>query len=275
MDFSATEREEESYDPGGQVIRSERTIEEGAGAAARGGVPGVVSNLNNEPNLLAAPGTGGENSNRKEAVKNYEVSRAVSKTSLPRGKITRLSVAVLVDGTYEAAAGAPADAPKEFKPLQAETIDRIEGLVKNAVGYDSTRGDTLSVENIPFHTPEIDLSKEISSKATQDLIFNVIFRAGPVLFVILFFLLVVRPLVKFLVTPTEAEVDLTRLLPTGISELEKELESERVRAAVPSYEPTVDMEQLGELMATNSRVVKENPQQAALLIRYWLNDGRL
>ena len=38
---------------------------------------------------------------------------------------------------------------------------------------------------------------------------------------------------------------------------------------------SVDLEQLGEIMAENSRLVKENPQQAALLIRYWINDGRL
>jgi flagellar biosynthesis/type III secretory pathway M-ring protein FliF/YscJ len=65
------------------------------------------------------------------------------------------------------------------------------------------------------------------------------------------------------------------LLPTGISELEAELEAERTKASVPAFEPAVDLGQLEELMAENSRIVKENPQQAALLIRYWLNDGRL
>jgi flagellar biosynthesis/type III secretory pathway M-ring protein FliF/YscJ len=61
-----------------------------------------------------------------------------------------------------------------------------------------------------------------------------------------------------------------------MKELEAELTAERKRAAlVPEYEAAVDIEQLEELMAENSRVVKENPGQAALLIRYWLNDGRL
>jgi flagellar biosynthesis/type III secretory pathway M-ring protein FliF/YscJ len=68
---------------------------------------------------------------------------------------------------------------------------------------------------------------------------------------------------------------LARLLPTGIQELEIELDAERSKATIPEFEPAVDLEQLGELMAENSRLVKENPQQAALLIRYWLNDGRL
>lgn len=278
LDFSSTEREEESFDPGGQVIRSERVVEEGAGQQQRGGVPGVVSNLTNDPNLLSPAGAGASESSRREAVKNFEVSRAISKTSSPRGKLTRLSVAVLVDGVYEklrpTAEGEPVPDPV-VKPLEPEMIAQIESVVRSAVGFDAARGDTVTVENIPFHAPTEDYTEMMAGKATQDLIFNLLYRAGPLVFIILFFMVIVRPLVKFLVTPTEAEVDLTRLLPTGIQDLEKELESERSRASVPTYEPSVDIEQLEQMMAENSRIVKENPQQAALLIRYWLNDGRL
>lgn len=276
MDFSSNEREEESFDPGGQVIRSERRVEEGEGQAQRGGVPGVVSNLSNDPALLAPQSAGGAGSNRVEQIKNYEVSRALTKTSQPRGKLVKLSVAVLVDGTYETIPGATPEAEptKVFKPLESDTMSRIENLVKSAVGYDGARGDIVTVENIPFFEPDTSIAEALDSKATQDMIFNVLFKAAPVMFMLLFFFIVVRPLVKFLVTPTEAELDLERLLPTGIQELEKELEAER-RAIVPDYEPAVDLEQLEEVMAENSRVVRENPQQAALLIRYWLNDGRL
>lgn len=286
IDFSANEREEEAFDPSGQVVRSERSVEEGAGSGSRGGVTGVTANLTNDPNLLAPPDSGKESSSHKENIKNFELSRAVTKTSAPRGRLTRLSVAVLVDGTYEqaplpaAAAGAKpaadaAPAAKVFKALPAETIAQIESVVKSAVGLDAARGDTLTVENIPFFEAEESLAQSMDKKATQDMIFNGISKAVPVLFVLLFFLMVVRPLVRFLVTPTEAEVDLTRLLPTGIQELERELDAERTKANVPTFEPAVDMEQLEELMSENSRIVKENPQQAALLIRYWLNDGRL
>ncbi|MCB0318954.1 MAG: hypothetical protein KDD56_09370, partial [Bdellovibrionales bacterium] len=204
------------------------------------------------------------------------------KTTSPRGRLQRLSVAVLVDGTYETADGSPAEgtavateAAPVFKPLEPEVLSQIEDVVKSAVGYDPVRGDTVTVENIPFFSPKDSFSDMLDAKATQDMIFNVLFRTGPLLFVLLFFFMIVRPLVKFLITPTEAEVDLSRLLPTGMEELESELEAERVRAAVPQIEPTVDLDQLEEIMAENSAIVKENPQQAALLIRYWLNDGRL
>jgi flagellar M-ring protein FliF len=288
LDFSQTEKQEEIYDPSGQVIRSERTMEEGTGQSQRGGIPGVVSNLSTDPKVVA-PAQGGEDKSvRREALKNYEVSKAISKSTSPRGKLVRLSVAVLVDSTYnlkDGTAGASAE-PKtttanattdtsEEPTITPETISQIEAIAKSAVGFDVDRGDSISVEAIPFKKSETDYNALLDSKGMQDLIFNVIFKAAPVVFIILFFLILVKPLVKFLVTPTEAEVDLTRLLPTGIAELEQELEAERGKAQLPTYEPAVDLEQLEELISDNSRIVKESPTQAALLIRYWLNDGRL
>ncbi len=280
MDFSSNEREEESFDPGGQVMRSERSVSEGTGSSQRGGIPGVVANLTNDPNLLSPPSATTDSASRREEVKNYEVSRAVSKTQVPRGRLTKLAVAVLVDGTYEASVAPTTDAaatepPKVFKPLSSEVVSQIENLVKGAVGYDAGRGDSITVENIPFYLPDGTEAALMDKEATQNLIFKYINYLGPIVFIMLFFLMAVRPVVKFLVTPTEAEVDLTRLLPTGIKELENELEQERSKASIPEFTPAVDMAQLEELMAENSRVVKENPQQAALLIRYWLNDGRL
>lgn len=275
IDFSLNEREEEVFDPGSQVVRSERSIEEGSGGSQRGGVPGVVSNLSDDPNLLAPPGSDPNSANRRETVRNFEVSRAHTKVSAPRGKLQKLSVAVLVDGHYQVPEGAAADTPAEFVPLDSEMMSRIESVVRSAVGYDAARGDTLTVENVPFFTPKSIFVEAMEGKATQDLIFNILFRAGPLLFILLFFFVLVKPLVKFLVTPTEAEVDLARLLPTGIRELEQELEAERSKVRVPEDEPAVDLAQLNELIADNSKVVQANPEQAALLIRYWLNDGRM
>jgi flagellar M-ring protein FliF len=277
LDFSVSEREEESFDPGGAVARSEKIIEEGSGSGARGGIPGVVSNLTDSQNLPNADAAG-SNSARKESVRNFEVSRAVSKTVLPRGKLTKLSVAVLVDGTYEAVAGsasADAAAKPQYKPLSAEMLQQIEGVAKSAVGFDVARGDSLTVENIQFQIADADMAEALDSKASQDFIFNVISKVVPGLFIILFFLMVVRPLVKFMITPTEAEIDLSRLLPTGIEELEQELKQEK-KAVVPvTVETNVDIAQLENLMAENSKIVKDNPTQAALLIRYWLNDGAI
>lgn len=275
MDFSQLEREEETFDPGGQVIRSERSIEEGVGSSQRGGVPGVVSNLGDDPSLLTPPGGDESNSSRKEMVRNFEVSRAVSKVTAPRGQLERLSVAVLVDGNYITPEGAGKDGEKQYVPLDAEVLAQIESVVKSAVGFDALRGDTLTVENLPFFTPKADFADVLQAEALKNEVVRWTRVAFPFVFLVLFFLMLVKPLVRFLITPTEAEVDLARLLPTGLAELEEELEQERSKAKVPEYEPQVDLDQLNELIAENSRTVKQNPEQAALLIRYWLNDGRV
>ncbi|MCB0329245.1 MAG: flagellar M-ring protein FliF [Bdellovibrionales bacterium] len=275
MDFTQSEREEETFDPGGQVLRSERVIEEGINTARAGGIPGVISNIAS-PGASTLDGPNPEGSARSEAVKNYEVSRAVSRTRSPQGRLNRISVAVVVDGTYETVVAEDGTESKAFKALPVETLEQIESVVKSAVGYDAARGDSLTVENIAFSAPSENFVEQMDAKATQDMIFNAIFRAGPVLFLVLFFFVIVRPLVRFIITPTEAELDLERLLPTGLKELEQELDAERnKRGGLPQFEQTIDLEQLEELMAENSRIVQENPQQAALLIRYWLNDGRI
>ncbi|MCB9030579.1 MAG: flagellar M-ring protein FliF [Deltaproteobacteria bacterium] len=271
LDFSMSEREEESYDPGGQVARSKKTIEEGSTSQSRGGVPGVVSNIAEATGTVDAEEN--EGMRRKESITNFEVSRAISKTSSPRGRLLRLSVAVLVDSNSTKGEGA-ADTSAESKALDDETLARIEEVVKSAVGLDISRGDTLTVESIPFHEANDTFAEALDEKAQQDLIFNAISRGVPVLFILLFFLMVVRPLIRFLITPTESELDLSRLLPKGIQELEQELKQEQ-KATVPVAEAAIDIEQLEVLMAENSRVVKDNPAQAALLIRYWLNDGRV
>ncbi len=277
LDFSSSQREEESYDPSGKVIRSEKSIEEGVGTSQRGGVPGVVSNLTRDTNLLAPQGIGEENSSRAEKVKNYEISKSISKSISPKGKLIRLSVAVLVDGTYKVIAPATDTTPeqKEFVPLGEDTMQRIESLVKSAVGYDPNRGDVVTVENIPFYETDDNFVKIMEKQESQDLIFKAITKAVPIIFILLFFFVLVKPLIKFLITPTDAEIDLSRLLPSGLEELEQELEQEKAKVKIPTFEPAVDLDQLEDLLAENSRLVKENPQQAALLIRYWLNDGRL
>jgi flagellar M-ring protein FliF len=283
VDYSSNEREEESYDPGGQVIRSERSVSEGAaGGAARGGVPGVVSNLSNDPKLLA-PQQGADeagNSKRNEVVKNYELSRAIIKSSSPRGTLERLSVAVLVDGTYEeiteapAAEGAEPVKKQQFRPLTNETMAQIEDLVKSAVGFDVTRGDSVRVENLQFARMPEELVTALESNTHQ-----YIMTGGQIgvslIALILLFVIVVRPIMGQLLLPVESEVNLERLLPAGIEALEQELTTERERAAptLPEGNEGIDLEHLEALIADNSRLVRENPRQAALLIRYWLGEG--
>jgi flagellar M-ring protein FliF len=281
VDFSKLEKEEESFDPAGTVMRSERSIEENSGTSAEGGVPGVLSNLTNQPGVLAGGAEG--NNLRKESLKNYEVSRAVSKVVKNPGKIDRLSVAVLVDGQYSEVATGAVDEEgnalkeKRYIPLTSEMIKKVDNLVKQTVGYDAARGDIVTVENIRFVEPDESLINVLEKTALEQRLWSMTEWLPALLLFIVTLLVVIKPMVKFLVTPSDAEVDLSRLLPAGIEELEAELEAERAKlSSIPEKaKPAIDIEELETLLADNSRMVKDNPQQAALLIRYWLNDGRI
>jgi flagellar M-ring protein FliF len=314
LDFSSSEREEESFDPGGQVTRSERVIEEGVGGgAARGGVPGVAANLSNDPALLSPPSSGSDNNTRRENVKNFEVSRAIIKSSQAKGKLLRLSAAVLVDGKYEdvavqGASGVVEDAvavtrtDKIFKPLSPEMLAQVEGVVKSAIGFDSTRGDVVTVENIPFFQANDGLMDELAKAAELNAWYRYGALSVPLLALVIFGLFVLRPMMKFLTTTQETEIDITRLLPQGMQANSLGAPGERLAVGqagqpqaesaqageafaqpgqvpakpnLPDLNGPVDMEQLGEIMSESSRLVKENPGQAALLIRYWLNEGHL
>lgn len=304
VDFSSNEREEESYDPGSKVIRSERSVEEGIGIAQRGGVPGVVSNLSNDLQANANAVAAAEQNSRKENVKNFEVSRAIVRSAQARGKLVRLSTAVLIDGKYTDIANINGDGKgagkieRNYQPLSSEMLTQVEGVVKSAVGFDATRGDVVTVENMPFFGADENLNAELA-KAHQDIqYYNYGGTMIAVLVLLLFFLFVVRPLVKFLTTNTQDDLDLSKLLPGefAANDLDSDSAASRERAreisassdqaaaeatsaskrpGIEGIESVIDLEQFDEVMAENARLVKENPQQAALLIRYWLNDGKI
>ena len=145
FDFKQVERVEEKFDPETIAVRSEqRTEEKAGGSAATSGVPGVQTNLGR-----TAPGGGGAvgGGSKNDETLNYEVSRSTSRTIEPVGTLSKVSVAILVDGKYEAAApgkdGAAAKA--KYVPRSPEELQKIEALVKGAVGFNPERGDQISM----------------------------------------------------------------------------------------------------------------------------------
>ena len=104
-----------------------------------------------------AEGEGGQTSSNNNQTKNetvnYEISRTVSRIVEPTGTIKKLSVAVLVDGTYEGggkAAEGAAEQPKKYVPRSEEEMKRIEEIVKKAMGYSTERQDQVEVVSIQF-----------------------------------------------------------------------------------------------------------------------------
>jgi flagellar M-ring protein FliF len=110
----------------------------------------VQTNLGRTTAPAAQTSAGGGSKN--DETLNYEVSRSTAKIIEPVGALSKISVAVLVDGKYEAPAAVKEGqvAKAKYTPRSPEELQKIETLVKSAIGFSSERGDQLSVQNIPF-----------------------------------------------------------------------------------------------------------------------------
>jgi flagellar M-ring protein FliF len=146
------------------VISEQRTEEErSTPASALGGVPGTPSNV--PGGLEPEGGGGGENSTETIAREtlNFDVSRSTSQTVVPMGEVTKLSVAVVVDGTYTTpppAEGAEEEATPEaiYEPRSDEELNQLAEIVKRAVGFDQQRGDEFEIQNLRFPSPLEDVA---------------------------------------------------------------------------------------------------------------------
>ncbi|MBN1608813.1 MAG: flagellar M-ring protein FliF [Polyangiaceae bacterium] len=150
LDTASRERNEEHYEPSKTALRSEQKVEEMAAETAAGvaGVPGAVSNLPDaQQGEVAAETAVGPNGDvfRRSQTRNWEVDRVAEKTTMPAGSIRRLSVAVLLNGRYEMRGR-----KEVYVPRDPQELARLESLVKQAVGFDESRGDTLTVTNAQF-----------------------------------------------------------------------------------------------------------------------------
>ena len=161
MDFSVVEEARELYNGEPAKLRSEQVSDSSTSATGPQGPPGATSNSPGQPPAPAANATAGApgapaagqaaapaapTESSKSATRNYELDRTLQHTRQPAGRIKRVSVAVLLDNVPRP--GAKGKIVEQ--PLTAAELTRIEGLVKQAVGFDAARGDTVSVMNAPF-----------------------------------------------------------------------------------------------------------------------------
>jgi flagellar M-ring protein FliF len=210
FDMSAVEEAREQYRPESQIVRSEQLAEDidRGGAAGPGGVPGALTNQPPERAVALPPGAPparagaadaaaganvAENTSR-QTTRNYEIDRTVAYTRQPAGRLKRLTVAVLVDNVRVVGQ----DGKITETALTPQELERITGLVKDAVGFDAQRGDSVNVMNAPWKGEPLITGGEVESIPLwqqpwiQDLARVV---AGLVLALIVIFV-VLRPMLK-------------------------------------------------------------------------------
>lgn len=240
LDLTRVETTEERVDPDQTAVRSERiSREESNDTRASGGVPGVPANLTNE---AQEPSVGSRTQRRDESI-TYEVSKVTSRTVGSIGQIQRLSVAVLIDGTYE-----DGDDGVTFVPRPQEELDRYSDLVKSAVGFSEARGDRVEIASVPFKTPEqIEEGWPVKVQAVFGGVAAYVPRLLGVALALIFFFLVVRPAVRRLAAQ-----------PTALAGGRRDGSVLEVEALMQRLE------------SENRRLVGESPERAAHLIRQWL-----
>jgi flagellar M-ring protein FliF len=171
VDFTETDKTQELFNPQSSTLRSEQTSEEQSTLPTTQGVPGALSNqptpagvapettptpglaLDSKTAVAVTPG-----SSVKNATRNFELDKTITHTRLATGLLHRLSVAVVVDDRHIA----QADGKIKTESYTQEDINRFNDLVKQAVGFDSTRGDQITVTNVAFKiSEELDVLPEI------------------------------------------------------------------------------------------------------------------
>jgi len=253
VDFTQVEEAAETYDPDRKTIRSQQSqVQGGAASALISGVAGALSNSppGGEEFDTRNTRSGGDGSSSN--VVNYEVDRTVRHTRRAAGGVMRLTVAVLVD--YRR--------PKKGDPTprEADELKQIEVLVKDAVGFDAERGDTVSVTNMEFIQPEV-VELQAPPIWEQGWVPGVIKQVLGALLVVVVIFVVLRPISRRL---TEIPPPVARALDGGGDQ--QELSS--AAAGMGTLTPAASqLERVREIASSD-------PKKASQVVKDWIeSDG--
>ncbi|MCB9988722.1 MAG: flagellar M-ring protein FliF [Rhodospirillales bacterium] len=285
LNFDRISTNEELYDPETQVVRSSQVVEENN--VEREPPSGDVSVQNNLPgiagDLFVDPKPALE-SNRIEETTNYEISKTVRNMVREVGEVNKLSVAVLIDGTYTT----DEDGNRTYAPRSEEQIEQIKALVSSAIGYDEDRGDTLEIVNMQFadiEAEDVALDLNLLFGFERDDLLDAAEVVIVALMIILVVLLVLQPMIG-------------RLLTTEGPKLDDDFEAELLAGGVANpalegpgnfgseeYEPPalkdeddslIDMQQVeGKVKASSVKkiedIVDSYPGEAVSVLRNWMS----
>jgi flagellar M-ring protein FliF len=288
IDLSRQTVQQQVFDPDGQVVRSTQASEatsEDSEARPDGG----VTALNNIPGGDQGGQTAfGSRSGTTGETTNYEISNTTTTTVREPGEVRRLSVAVAVDGITTPAAGG---GEASYAPRPDEDMQRIEQLVRSAMGYNEQRGDQLSVINVRFSRDTASFEGTEAGGGLLDLTKNDIMRiieiAVLAITALLLIFFVLRPMLKAANTTGGAVAvaqlpgggavavadggSAAALLPAGSAG----------QAALPApseMEQRIDIARIeGQVKASSVRKVADfvqaNPDESAAILRNWVHEG--
>ena len=275
LDFTRVESTSEQYSPE-TIMRSEQTTEDlTLKSIAAEGVPGQLTdqppgaaNPADEENVVAeAPSPTRES---RKATRNFEMDKTISHVREVPGKILRLSIAVVVDYT--------SDEDGNRTALEQDRLDEITALVREAVGFDDARGDTVSVINSPFVAPEALEEIPEPGLLEQDWIWQVGRGALALIALLMLILTVIRPLVRYSTSYTPPPPPPSDGLPqlAGPVAADGSMNEDTVALSGPAQAalPGTTSPAYHQSIAMARNVVNEQPARAAYVVKNWMaTDG--
>ncbi|MEQ1877261.1 MAG: flagellar basal-body MS-ring/collar protein FliF [Bdellovibrionia bacterium] len=265
---------EETVDPDKTAVRSIQSSEESLAGNRTNpvGVPGARANL---PGAGEAGNVGFSQDVKKELkTTNYDVPKTVRNIRETPGGVTRLSVAVLVDGitTFKTENGVTEEVWVERTPAE---LAKYESLVKSAIGFKAERGDSVSIENIKFQKEDFTESERMLSQLERrKLISYLAYWAVIGLSLVLFFFIVIRPFMRWITDSFQESID--DMLPKTIEELEQIQSSEGtlpgMTSALPMLEETLDPDKAeSELLREKiMNIIEGDNKKASHALSLWL-----
>jgi flagellar M-ring protein FliF len=289
LDFSRVERTQESYDPDRTAVRSEQSNEEervGADSAT-GGIPGALTNQPPQGGAVANKGaaqpsaTQGPSSRTQQTTRNYELDRTIAHVQETPGGVRRMTTAVVVD--YQDQAKDTGEVSRV--PRTDAELESIRSLVREAVGFNEKRGDSLSVSSASF-MPDT-MTEEKVPFWSEFWFLELVKVVGGLLLAMMVLLTVVRPGLKQLM-PRPAEPEPRAALAAAVQDGEEhkaltdESESDEVgeETVALTHQPSAiaalmgpkgpDRQQLD--LDTVRAMIKEDPKRVAQVMKTWLTD---
>lgn len=266
---------EETVDPDMVAVKSTQTEEEKLDGSRRNptGIPG------SRANLPGAEETGNvafnQNVNKEYKIVNNEVSKTVRNVKEAPGKVEKISIAVLVDGVHGFKKNEDGTVEETWTPRTAEELKKYETLVKNTLGFDAKRGDSINVENIKFEKEDFSESEQLLSSLERRRLVSYLIKWSVIgLAFALFFFLVVKPFMRWITESFQESVD--EILPKTIEELE-ELQSvdnslPGMSGALPMLEESIDPDKAeSDLLKERILTLMDKDQKkAASALGLWL-----
>jgi flagellar M-ring protein FliF len=278
LNFDKKTVKSEHFDPD-PVLRSRQSLEINSISTALSpqGIPGVEPNLA-EPDLFEQNAR--SEYNKTEDTQNYEVGRTVTEEKKAIGNVKRLTVAVVVNDK-QVLVEDNGKRKISLVPRSNEELKRIENIVAMTVGYNQARGDKIEVANIPFDTTAGVGEFLIEDKVKVQMISTIIKYTVAFLLLILFYLLVIRPILKRIIVKEQEEqqigegIDFTLAeedgyeVPKTVEEIEKEIEQELDERADIDIEAT----EVNIMLKRLKEAIDQDPSLISTLITAWLKEA--